>query len=1405
MNKTHRVIWNRSRCAFIVAHECASSSGKPSTKRTAIAQGVAAAALYIAAGHASAQTVFMGSGQSVDNTTVITGTSGYPGVALGPGTTAGAITNSGLIQGSPTSGDDDQLDGIYVSGTLAGGITNSPTGAITGGQNGIAVLTAGSVTGVVNAGSINGGQYGIVVSASSMTGTITNSGSITGNNAGVSVQTNGTVVSIVNSGYIHGGSSGVSVNGPGASVSSIVNNGSLSMISGGSNGIFVGNGGSVGSINNAGTITSGAFGIHLINGTITLGITNGGLISGSDNTGIDLQNSTIGALSNLLGANITGSSAGLNAFGSSIGQLLNAGTISGMNGIVLSVSTVAGGITNSGLISGVNSSGISLLASTIGTLSNVLGGNITGGLVGLNASGSSLGPLLNAGMISGGYGMTLVNSTITGGLTNSGHISGTLYSGLTSTQSTITGGIRNLAGGVISGASGISLINTHLDTLLNAGTITGISQDGVAIFGTTITGIGSTPAISNSGNISAPLAGLFFDNATITGGVVNSGILSGATYAGIILAGTSLTGGITNLAGGVISGASGIAVFDGSIDFITNAAGATLTGIGGPFGGKSGILMSSATMLGGITNAGVIQGVNYGIVIESGTTIAGHIVNQGTITGSRVGVSIGSGSTLVGGLTNSGLIAGATAVGVTSVATVVGAISNLSGGTLSGAEGIYLYQGTVGSITNAAGAKIIATGTNGIDLSGSSTITGAINNAGTITAAAAGISMTTTAVVGGGITNSGVITGGINAILVSQGSEVVGDIVNAAGGVLDPVTAAAVALNNGTVTGQLINAGTITSSAIGIDLTNHGTIASGLVNTGLISGGQYAVYVDATSSLGPISISGKTASFVGDVYAPQSPVTVTAGSTFAGTNAFDVAAFTIDPTAKLIMGAMASTATNPAGITTTQGVSNAGTLGVGLNTAHITGSYTQQPGGTFSMGAKSIAQYGQLAVAGAVSLPSAANIFVNVSDTSVLPNKGTLVGVISGTSLTASTFDVTDNSALFAFKGQIDGNGVDLVISENALILPDVIANHNTAAVGAANVLDEIIETSGTTGAFGSVIDAFARLKTSQQVSSAASETLPLLSGDSAIAVLGTLYDVDHIVQSRTGNYGLSSGDPYMLSDRGVWVKPFGSWANQSDQNGAPGFNAQIAGVALGADGAWSPQGRVGLAFAYASTGVQGSGAQSPNSNHIDLYQFIGYGSYALDARTEVNWQLDGGMNNNTGSRSIALVGDTARSGYDSNTAHAGVGIGRSLPLSDDTVITPSLRVDYTWIHDDAYAEGGAGPLDLHVQAASLEQLLTSANAKITQRVSDTAMLYGNLGVGYDSLARGTQITAAFAGAPGLSFSTPGVGTRPWTGLGGLGFVYTPKGGPEITVGYDIAERSGFSEQSVSAKLRWAF
>jgi outer membrane autotransporter protein len=514
----------------------------------------------------------------------------------------------------------------------------------------------------------------------------------------------------------------------------------------------------------------------------------------------------------------------------------------------------------------------------------------------------------------------------------------------------------------------------------------------------------------------------------------------------------------------------------------------------------------------------------------------------------------------------------------------------------------------------------------------------------------------------------------------------------------------------------------------------------------------------------------------------------------------------VAPGATVNLSNPSSTAGGASGITVANGFNNAGTVSVARGvTGVINGAYTQTSTGEYKLGASSTSSYGVLAVNGTVDLPSDAKIYVDVATDNTLTNKQVLHGVITSTGLTASTFDVTDNLDLVSFTGKIDGNNVDLVTKVNALVLQDVLANGNYNAAPAAKVIDEIIATNSN-GPFAPVIDDLAKLQTSQQVSRTVSQFLPLLSGASNVSTIGTLWQLDQVIQSRLdGNPGLSSGDDY-LTDRGAWVKPFGTWGNQSDQGSAPGFTSNTGGIVLGADGAVSQETRLGLAFAYASSDITGKGAEASDENKVDLYQLVGYGSYALDPVTEVNFQIDGGGNTNKGHRPIPAFGTNASSSYNSSTAHFGVGIGRSLPIDDSTMWTPSARIDYTWVRSDSYGETGAGPLNLNVQSASAEQLLTSVDAKIVHKITDYASVFGNLGVGYDSLARNnTQIISAFAGAPGLPFATQGVGLKPWTVLAGFGVVATPQGGPEITVRYDLQDRSSFTEQSFSVKARWAF
>lgn len=324
-------------------------------------------------------------------------------------------------------------------------------------------------------------------------------------------------------------------------------------------------------------------------------------------------------------------------------------------------------------------------------------------------------------------------------------------------------------------------------------------------------------------------------------------------------------------------------------------------------------------------------------------------------------------------------------------------------------------------------------------------------------------------------------------------------------------------------------------------------------------------------------------------------------------------------------------------------------------------------------------------------------------------------------------------------------------------------------------------------------------------ISDSLTQTLPLLTGSSMVAAQGALSGINRVIQARIeGNRGMSSGNDF-YGDKNIWFKPFGSRANQSDRNGVSGYKAETYGLAFGVDGTINPATRLGAAFAYAKSDINSSSSIAPQSADVSVYQLIGYGSYSLDDRTEINFQADFGQNANKGKRQIAFTSTTATSDYDSYTGHVGVGLDRTYPLTSQTSITPSVRADYTWIKDKSYAENGAGLLNLSVDSRTTEAFVISTNGKIAHQLNDQITLTANLGVGYDTMSKQSAITATFAGAPGAAFVTYGIDPSPWIGQAGFGTVYKTKSGLELAGRYDVEYRESFLNQTASIKARWAF
>jgi uncharacterized protein with beta-barrel porin domain len=444
--------------------------------------------------------------------------------------------------------------------------------------------------------------------------------------------------------------------------------------------------------------------------------------------------------------------------------------------------------------------------------------------------------LTNQGVVSGSDSGVNLNSAGGNTVINAGSITGVAASGIYLQQG---GRVLNQGGAAITGySSGVS-IQTGIGSVLNQGTITaygcgcsGGAGVSIGVAGGSVVNQGIASRIVGNYGVSIGGVGTVTNEGTIQGGVLGVYLKSGGTVTNLGTA--SYIGG---LSAGVYLHSTGIIVNQGTITTLAGYAiqakgNATITNqgttslIAGAVGGITGYLGTTST----VTNQGTISS-GGGNAIALG---AGSVFNQGaasTITADGGhGVFFGDGP---GTVTNDGRI----------TASVCGC--------LSPADGVYLTVG--GSVTNNAGALIQGYGAGVLVASQ----LGTIINAGTIIATAGSPSYGVSLAVGGSVTNAagGLISGDTSGIFVQGLAGTIGNsgtitgtagvginlqaggiVTNQAGGVITGAT------NGITVAG---GAGTINNSAtitgtggIGVNLQAGGTVTNqaGGVITGATAG-----------------------------------------------------------------------------------------------------------------------------------------------------------------------------------------------------------------------------------------------------------------------------------------------------------------------------------------------------------------------------------------------------------------------------------------------------------------------------------------------------------------------------------------------------------------------------------------
>jgi hypothetical protein len=403
------------------------------------------------------------------------------------------------------------------------------------------------------------------------------------------------------------------------------------------------------------------------------------------------------------------------------GSITNAGSITAIGGATADANSdgieisgtstvVTGNISNSGTISAeTDGIDVSSGAAVVGDITNTASGQIFAGESGIEIDDNAMvgGSVSNAGSIEANDGIGVFSATV-------------------------TGEIRNEAGGTINAADdGIQLAYadavgiTDAAAIINAGSIDA-GDDGIVLNKSSI--IRGSIGNAVGGTINAGDDGIqlsFSESADIT----NAGSID-AGGDGIVLSQASLIHGSITNAGTILAGADGIVLGEGStVDgSITNAAGGLIDTQ--TYGGDDGIDLGTASAVtGDIVNAGTIRSASDGVLVSGSSVVQGAIRNEtgGIIESASDGIVV-SKNAGAGAIVNAGDI-DAVEVGILldDAATVSGAISNTGG--IEAARGIVVSRSAQvsGDIGNAgtifADASVVVT---------PDSVSGDVSNTGTL-------------------------------------------------------------------------------------------------------------------------------------------------------------------------------------------------------------------------------------------------------------------------------------------------------------------------------------------------------------------------------------------------------------------------------------------------------------------------------------------------------------------------------------------------------------------------------------------------------------------------------------------------------------------------------------------------
>ncbi len=404
----------------------------------------------------------------------------------------------------------------------------------------------------------------------------------------------------------------------------------------------------------------------------------------------------------------------------------------------------------------------------------------------------------------------------------------------------------------------------------------------------------------------------------------------------------------------------------------------------------------------------------------------------------------------------------------------------------------------------------------------------------------------------------------------------------------------------------------------------------------------------------------------------------------------------------------------------------------------------------------------------------------------------------------------TPSTDLSSTTGTIGGTSTGTLsnttfIDNHGTITPTTITKKISNTQSSASAL-QTIQDDGTHHDMDNFFAALNTLGSDAEVAHAVESTTPEGTHATSMANTQIMNGIQNVVDGRqntTLGNGMNSGDA-TLADKNLWVKLYGGRGTQEDKSGMNGFNLKSRGLGMGVDTEIGDKKRIGMGLFYTNANVNVH--SMPQSSLLKVYTAMVYGNLPVYANTDLLYQAGYSWQKTDSSRTVLPTYTNATAEYTAKTTSLDLKLVQAYKMANSVTVHPRIEGTYRHTQNPAYAEGGAGAMNLNVGRFSTSQLIFGGGATVDYTLDQNSKLLTDLGVGYDFHHNAQSVTASYAGASSVTFNTQGIDNGGWNYILGLGYERANVLNGNISLMYNYqAQGSSFTNHTLLANYVYKF